>query len=106
MQRSGWWLIPIETRALLALKATEDGECAYLYIKDRTWTVVGVGAVVMGHVRIGDNVQIGPHCVVTSDVPADRVLFVAAPRVLPKIRRRDCCPTVSTCIFIVHSVGE
>jgi len=26
------------------MKATEDGECAYLYIKDRTWTIVGVGA--------------------------------------------------------------
>jgi quercetin dioxygenase-like cupin family protein len=27
-----------------AMRATEDGDCAYLYIKDRTWTVVGVGA--------------------------------------------------------------
>lgn len=27
-----------------SMKATEDGECAYLYIKDRTWTIVGVGA--------------------------------------------------------------
>lgn len=43
----------------------------------------GVGAVVMGNVRIGNNVQIGPNCVVTTDVPADRVLFIAPPRVLP-----------------------
>lgn len=42
-----------------------------------------VGAVVTGNVRIGDNVQIGPNCVVVSDVPADRVLFVPPPRVLP-----------------------
>ena len=27
-----------------SVKATEDGECAYLYIKDRTWTVVGIAA--------------------------------------------------------------
>ncbi len=27
-----------------SMKATEDGECAYLYIKDRTWTIVGIGA--------------------------------------------------------------
>ncbi|WP_034490767.1 cupin domain-containing protein [Afifella pfennigii] len=27
-----------------SMKATEDGDCAYLYIKDRTWTVVGIGA--------------------------------------------------------------
>jgi quercetin dioxygenase-like cupin family protein len=27
-----------------SVKATEDGDCAYLYIKDRTWTVVGIGA--------------------------------------------------------------
>lgn len=26
-----------------SVKATEDGDCAYLYIKDRTWTVVGIG---------------------------------------------------------------
>jgi quercetin dioxygenase-like cupin family protein len=27
-----------------SIKATEDGDCAYLYIKDRTWTVVGIAA--------------------------------------------------------------
>jgi len=27
-----------------SMRATEDGPCAYLYIKDCTWTVVGVGA--------------------------------------------------------------
>ena len=27
-----------------SMKATEDGPCAYLYIKDRTWTIVGIAA--------------------------------------------------------------
>ena len=26
------------------MMATEDGPCSYLYVKDRTWTVVGLGA--------------------------------------------------------------
>ena len=26
------------------MKATEDGDCSYLYIKDKTWTVVGLAA--------------------------------------------------------------
>lgn len=43
----------------------------------------GVGAVILGNVKIGDNVQIGPNCVVMNDVPANRSLFVSPPRVLP-----------------------
>lgn len=35
-------LVPPNVRH--SMKATEDGPCAYLYIKDRTWTVVGIGA--------------------------------------------------------------
>ena len=27
-----------------SMKATEDGDCSYLYIKDKTWTVVGLAA--------------------------------------------------------------
>ncbi|WP_333835347.1 serine O-acetyltransferase [Rubrimonas sp.] len=42
------------------------------------------GCVIVGNVRIGDDVQIGPNCVVTTDVPSDRVLFVAPPRVFPR----------------------
>lgn len=45
---------------------------------------IGVGAVIIGNVEIGDNVQIGPNCVVMNDVPADRALFVGAPRVMPR----------------------
>lgn len=44
----------------------------------------GAGAVVIGNVRIGDNVRIGPNCVVTTDIPADRVLFAPPPRVFPR----------------------
>jgi len=44
------------------------------------------GAIVIGNVSIGDNSQIGPNCVVTADVPADRILFLSAPRVLPRDR--------------------
>jgi quercetin dioxygenase-like cupin family protein len=35
-------LIPPNVRH--SLKATEDGPCAYLYVKDQTWTVVGLAA--------------------------------------------------------------
>lgn len=44
----------------------------------------GVGAVIVGSIRIGDNVQIGPNCVVLQDVPDDRSLFVSPPRALPR----------------------
>lgn len=49
----------------------------------------GVGSVVMGTVRIGDNVQIGPNCVITTDIPSDRVLFIPPPRVLPQKKDED-----------------
>lgn len=44
----------------------------------------GVGTVVVGNVTIGDNVNIGPNCVVSSDVPSDRTLFIPPPRVIPR----------------------
>ena len=42
------------------------------------------GAIVIGNVRIGDNVSVGPNCVVSTDVPADRSLFIPPPRVIPR----------------------
>lgn len=42
------------------------------------------GSVVLGNINIGDNVQIGANCVVTSDIPSNRILFVPQPRVLPR----------------------
>lgn len=44
----------------------------------------GIGSVVLGNVQIGDNVQIGPNCVVMNDVAADRSLFMGVPRVMPR----------------------
>lgn len=44
----------------------------------------GVGCVIVGNITIGDNVTIGPNCVVSTDVPADRTLFIPPPRALPK----------------------
>ncbi|MGI9520849.1 MAG: cupin domain-containing protein [Hyphomicrobiaceae bacterium] len=37
-------LIMIPPNVRHSMKATEDGPCAYLYIKDQTWTVVGLAA--------------------------------------------------------------
>lgn len=51
----------------------------------------GVGSVVMGNVNIGDNVQIGPNCVVTNDIPSDRVLFQPPARILPQKASDDIC---------------
>lgn len=44
----------------------------------------GVGAVIVGNVTIGDNVAVGPNCVVSADVPSDRTLFVPPPRAIPR----------------------
>lgn len=52
----------------------------------------GVGAVVMGNVSIGDNVTVGPNCVISSDVAANCTLFVPPPRVLPKARPETALP--------------
>ena len=42
------------------------------------------GVVVIGNVNIGDDVSVGPNCVVSQNVPAGRSLFVPPPRSLPK----------------------
>ena len=43
----------------------------------------GPGAAVVGNITIGDDVIIGPNCVITNDVPSNRTLFVSPPRVFP-----------------------
>ena len=45
----------------------------------------GVGTVVVGNVTIGDDVTIGPNCVISRDVPANCTLFVPPPRMIPKV---------------------
>lgn len=44
----------------------------------------GSGAAILGNVTIGDDVQIGPNCVISADVPSDRTLFIPPPRVIPR----------------------
>lgn len=51
------------------------------------------GCIVIGNIRIGDNVQIGPNCVVSADVPANRILFVPPPRILPREMSEDRAAT-------------
>lgn len=43
---------------------------------------VGAGAVILGRVKIGDDVQIGPNAVVMTDIPAGATVFVEAPRMI------------------------
>ncbi|MEM6898692.1 MAG: serine acetyltransferase [Pseudomonadota bacterium] len=47
------------------------------------------GAVLIGNITIGDDVSVGPNCVVSKDVPAGRTLFVPPPRVFPKQAASD-----------------
>jgi serine O-acetyltransferase len=43
---------------------------------------VGAGAVIVGKVKIGDDVRIGPNAVVMTDVPAGTTVFAEAPRMI------------------------
>lgn len=43
---------------------------------------VGVGAVIIGNVRVGDFAHIGPLVTVTQDIPAKASVLAAAPRIL------------------------
>lgn len=43
---------------------------------------VGVGATIIGAVRIGDGAKIGPHALVTTDVPAGASVLAPASRVM------------------------
>lgn len=40
-----------------------------------------VGAIVLGNVKIEDNVRIGPNCVVTTDVPANHAVLAPKARI-------------------------
>lgn len=57
---------------------------------NESWPTIGnrvefsPGAVVIGNVTIGDDVSVGPNCVVSKDVPSNRTLFVPPPRAFPK----------------------
>jgi serine O-acetyltransferase len=48
---------------------------------------IGAGAKVVGKVRIGNRVRLGPNCVVQSDVPDDCVAFGNPARVIGPVRK-------------------
>jgi serine O-acetyltransferase len=43
---------------------------------------IGAGAMILGKVRVGNNVQIGPNSVVTTDIPDNSTVFPPASRVV------------------------
>ena len=47
--------------------------------------MVGVGATILGLIRIGNNVSIGAHAVVISDIP-DNVVVAGIPAKIKKIK--------------------
>lgn len=49
-----------------------DGEKLHTYIGE--WCVIGIGATIMGGVRIGDQVVVGAGAVVTRDVPSNSIV--------------------------------
>lgn len=49
---------------------------------------IGAGAKLVGRIRIGDRVRIGPNSVVMSDVPDDSIVMAATSRVIPDFAGR------------------
>lgn len=49
-----------------------DGEKVHTHIGE--WCVIGIGATIMGGVRIGDEVVVGAGAVVTRDVPSNCIV--------------------------------
>lgn len=45
---------------------------------------VGVGAKIIGNVKIGDNVRIGANCIVVEDIPSNATVVMEKPRVIIK----------------------
>ena len=45
---------------------------------------IGVGAKIIGNIRIGNNVRIGANCVVTKDVPANHTVVLSSPRLIKR----------------------
>ena len=47
---------------------------------------VGAGAKIVGGVRIGDDVRIGPNAVVMTDIPANATVFAPVSKIMPRAR--------------------
>lgn len=45
---------------------------------------IGLGAAVLGAVTVGDDVVIGPYCVVTTNIPSGSIVACSPPRVIPR----------------------
>lgn len=45
---------------------------------------IGTGAILIGNIRIGNNVKIGAGCVVTHDIPDNCTVVMQAPRVIAR----------------------
>lgn len=45
---------------------------------------IGVGAKIIGNIRIGNNVRIGANCVVTKDVPSNYTVVLPSPRLIER----------------------
>jgi serine O-acetyltransferase len=50
---------------------------------------IGAGAKVIGNISVGDNCRIGANCVVTSNVPANCLVVLPAPRIVERERAPD-----------------
>jgi serine O-acetyltransferase len=50
---------------------------------------IGAGAVIIGNVRIGDRVNIGPNAVVMTDVPAETTVLATPSRMMPRPPRPE-----------------
>ncbi len=57
---------------------------------------IGAGATIIGPITIGDDVIIGPHALVTSDVPAGATVFSPPARILKKPPQPDVAAPEST----------
>lgn len=57
---------------------------------DRSWEApklgvgvqVGVGAIILGKIRVGDRARVGPNVVVITNIPPHASVFVAPPRII------------------------
>ncbi|WP_380784217.1 serine O-acetyltransferase [Sphingomonas sp. R86520] len=47
---------------------------------------IGAGAVLIGNVKIGDRVHIGPNAVVITDIPADATVFAPMSKIISRVR--------------------
>lgn len=56
---------------------------------------VGAGAVIFGHITIGNDVRIGPNCVVLTDIPDAATVFVPPPKVLQLRKPKKLAPAPS-----------